>query len=530
MQKKTNKKSSISTSIAVKPAMRLFLNALVLIISFLFFAKKIVFVNADLGRHLKNGEVILNTGKVISTNYYSFTESDFPVINHHWGSGVLFYLIQKMFGFSGLSFIYCLLSAITVFLFYKIAESKSHTYFAFLFFMLCIPLITIRTEVRPEGFSLLMMALYTFLLELFLSQKISNKILLIVLPLLQLLWVNLHIFFVMGLIIIGVYTIYIWLIRKKGGAKQMGLLLGLSLLACFINPSGINGVLTPLTIFKNYSYMVAENQSIFFMQNRFGSSIYLHYEFISFVAIVLFLFSLKKIKFKIQSITPAYILPLLFIVLGYSAVRGIPLAGVFLMAFVPGIIMLIFEQYGLNFKKRLITFSLVVAFVLVFISISKTGGYLSMISENKGLGLYNNINCSANFYKANNIKGPIFNNYDIGGYLIYNLFPQQRVFVDNRPEAYSTDFFKKVYNPMLEKEEVWQQINSKYNFNCIYFFRLDETPFAQPFLIQRINDRENWATVYVDDVIIILLKRNNENQALIQHYELPASMFIVTKN
>jgi len=227
-----------------------------------------------------------------------------------------------MFGFSGLSFIYCLLSAITVFLFYKIAESKSHTYFAFLFFMLCIPLITIRTEVRPEGFSLLMMALYTFLLELFLSQKISNKILLIVLPLLQLLWVNLHIFFVMGLIIIGVYTIYIWLIRKKGGAKQMGLLLGLSLLACFINPSGINGVLTPLTIFKNYSYMVAENQSIFFMQNRFGSSIYLHYEFISFVAIVLFLFSLKKIKFKIQSITPAYILPLLFIVLGYSAVRG----------------------------------------------------------------------------------------------------------------------------------------------------------------------------------------------------------------
>jgi len=154
MQKKTNKKSSISTSIAVKPAMRLFLNALVLIISFLFFAKKIVFVNADLGRHLKNGEVILNTGKVISTNYYSFTESDFPVINHHWGSGVLFYLIQKMFGFSGLSFIYCLLSAITVFLFYKIAESKSHTYFAFLFFMLCIPLITI-TKGESDSIKLL---------------------------------------------------------------------------------------------------------------------------------------------------------------------------------------------------------------------------------------------------------------------------------------------------------------------------------------------------------------------------------------
>ncbi|MBI4648300.1 MAG: hypothetical protein HY738_17380 [Bacteroidia bacterium] len=153
-----------------------------------------------------------------------------------------------------------------------------------------------------------------------------------------------------------------------------------------------------------------------------------------------------------------------------------------------------------------------------------------MINGNNGLGLYSNINRSAKFFKANGIKGPIFNNYDIGGYLIYNLFPQQQVFVDNRPEAYSTDFFEKVYNPMLEKEEVWQQINAKYNFNCIYFFRLDETPFAQPFLIRRINDRANWAPVYVDGAIIILLERNTENQTIIQKFELPADMFIVTKN
>ncbi|MBI4648299.1 MAG: hypothetical protein HY738_17375 [Bacteroidia bacterium] len=343
MPKNKNKISTIPSLLAVKTAMRIFLYTLVLIISFSFFAQKIVFVNADLGRHLKNGEIILSTSKVVSTNYYSFTEPDFPVINHHWGSGVLFYLIQKMTGFEGLSFIYCLLSAITVFLFFKIAESKSHMYMAFLFFMLCIPIISNRTEIRPEVFSLLLMAIYTFLLERFLSKKISFKKPLIVLPLLQLLWVNLHIFFVMGLIIIGAYAIHIWSLHKKEGAKQMGLLLGLCVVACFFNPFGIQGALTPLTIFKNYGYMVAENQSVFFIQNRFDSSVYLHYEFITLVAVVVLLFYLKKINLNIQRITPVNTLSIFFVALGYIAIRGIPLAAVFLMAFVPGIVMLLFE-------------------------------------------------------------------------------------------------------------------------------------------------------------------------------------------
>ncbi|HNW89658.1 MAG TPA: hypothetical protein PKN48_08330 [Bacteroidales bacterium] len=529
-KKKQEKKTSVSKALAVKPAMRVLLTALVLIISFTFFAEKILFVNADLGRHLKNGEVILNTGKIMSTNLYSFSEPDFPVIYHHWGSGVVFYLIQKTIGFSGLSFIYCLLSALTVLLFYKIAERKSHPYLAFLLFMLCIPLIAIRTEIRPEVFSLLFIAIYIYLFELFLSQKIPAKALLISLPILQLLWVNIHIFFVMGLIIIGVYSAYIWWLRKKEAAKPMGLLLGLSLLACFINPYGIDGVLTPLTIFKNYAYMVAENQSVFFMQNRFGKGEYIHYEIITLAFFVLFLLYLKKTKFKLLEISPAHILLFLFIVLGFKAIRGIPVAAGLLLAYVPVLIMQVVEKSRVNFTKRITIFSLVAAVLLIFISIIKTNTYLSLRKVTTGFGLYNNINTSADFFKATGIKGPVFNNYDIGGYLIYNLYPKERVFVDNRPEAYSNDFFEKVYNPMLEKEEVWQQVNAKYKFNCIYFFRLDETPFGQPFLIKRLNDRNNWAPVYVDDAVIILLKRNLLNQAIIQQYELPPETFVVTKN
>ncbi|MCA9399075.1 MAG: hypothetical protein KC618_04955, partial [Candidatus Omnitrophica bacterium] len=100
------------------------------------------------------------------------------------------------------------------------------------------------------------------------------------------------------------------------------------------------------------------------------------------------------------------------------------------------------------------------------------------------------------------------------------------VFVDNRPEAYSTAFFQEQYIPMQEDEAVWKKFDQQYRFNVIYFYRLDLTPWAQPFLIRRLED-PLWAPVYVDDFTIILLKRNAGNEAVIRQLELPKSIFQV---
>ncbi len=134
------------------------------------------------------------------------------------------------------------------------------------------------------------------------------------------------------------------------------------------------------------------------------------------------------------------------------------------------------------------------------------------------------VNGSAEFFKKNNMEGPIFNNYDIGGYLIYHLFPKERVFVDNRPEAYPSSFFKDIYVPMQEDEAVWKKMDQRYQFNAIYFYRHDMTPWAQPFLIRRIQD-PGWAPVFVDDYTLILLKRNEKNAFGIRLYELPQRLF-----
>ena len=69
-----------------------------------FYLKKIDLTTADLGRHIKNGEMIVNgEWGILKTNFYSYTEPDFPVVNHHWGAGVIFYFISQVFGFFRIS-------------------------------------------------------------------------------------------------------------------------------------------------------------------------------------------------------------------------------------------------------------------------------------------------------------------------------------------------------------------------------------------------------------------------------------------
>ncbi len=145
-----------------------------------------------------------------------------------------------------------------------------------------------------------------------------------------------------------------------------------------------------------------------------------------------------------------------------------------------------------------------------------------------GLGLAPQATASATFFKVNGLQGPIFSNYDIGGYLIYYLAPQEKVFVDNRQEAFPPEFFRDVYVPMQEDNKVWQAKDVQYGFNAIFFYRHDLTPWGQNFLVERIKDPQ-WAPVYVDAFTIIYLKRNALNQPLIEQFELPRSMFGVSK-
>ncbi len=445
-----------------------------LFISF-FFCKPIFLINADLGRHIKNGEITVKQGVIPSANYYSYTEPDFKLVNHHWGSGVIYYFIHTTGGFKWLSLVNILAMLGAIFFFFYPTVKQMGFVYAFLGLVLSIPLLTYRVEVRPEIFSFLFMGVFYYLFHQYSYKQIAlKKLLMIAIPL-QLVWVNMHIFFVFGWGIAGAFILNKWLIEKKILKNDL-LALAALFLVCFLNPYTWQGIIEPFFIFKEYGYMVVENQSIPFMHNRFPNQfIFYHVDVIALCIVIGIAILLGQKKAGLINKNGALLLLTLgTFILSYKIIRSIPIAGLFAIPALAFILKNLVIGEWLKKQEKMV----VISAMLVFLMLGKgIKDCYTPFEYPFSIGLPKKINKSAQFIKSVGIQGPIFNNYDIGGFFIYHLFPQHRVFVDNRPEAYSVSFFKEIYEPMQEFEEKWLEMEKKYGFSCIYFYRLDQTPF-----------------------------------------------------
>lgn len=501
--------------------MRKFLSKLLLFLLLLscfsiLFVRKINLTTADIGRHIKNGEILLTTGKIVSTNFYSYTQPDLKVVNHHWLSGVIFFLAYKAFGFSGLSFFYAILSGLAIYLVYLISKKQVGGDVAFFVVMLLLPLMSYRVEVRPEVFSILFICIYLYLLFGYIRNEINFKYLLLFIALTQLFWVNLHIFFIVGPFLITLFIFALFITHDAKRAKKLLPVLFLSIAVCFINPFGINGVLEPLTILKRYGYRIYENQPLLFVQGFNPSMIYYYADTIFALGAVylgLFIGAARK-----KLCTGDVIVLTLFVIFGLAAFGMVRMLSLF------GFIACLFFTSVLEkIPNILMNVSSAINYLLLASLIAT-----SVVIGNFGWGLYPGVQNGARFFDENNLKGPIFNNYDIGGYLIFNLFPKEKVFVDNRPEAYSVSFLKDTLIKMQQDEEAWKELSPKFNFNVIFFYLNDTTDWAQPFLLRRLDDPQ-WVPVYGDSFTLVFVKNAPENQDIIRSYRIPREYFRLTK-
>ncbi len=497
----------------------------------LFLAEKIDLTTADLGRHIKNGEIILssffqNSGKgdIFSKNFYSYTNPDFSFINHHWASGVVFYLIYKAGGFEALSFFYILVYVLAFGIFFFMAKNEAGSLPAVALSMLMIPLMASRTEIRPEVFSYLFSGIFFYICLCSRKGKISPNWLYLFIPL-SFLWVNLHIAFFFGFLIIGIFLAEGFLTSHY--SKKLMFSFVISLFVVLLNPNGLAGALEPLNIFKNYGYLVFENQSIGFLK-KLGHASRLNFWLFKFSFIILVI-SFIGVFIKQRTLPlPNFFLAFVFAFMAYRGIRNFPFFGFFALPVISENIKIFSSNFsGEKIKqlKKIISTS-----AIIFIAIGFLQGFVYFYRQKDiaGLGIREGANDSANFFKENNIQGPVFNNYDIGGYLIYHLYPEHKVFVDNRPEAYPASFFESAYIPAQENEEKWLQLEKQYDFNAIFFSWRDYTPWAQNFLIQRINDK-SFVPVFADDYNIIFVKRTDQNKNIIEKYELLKEMFKVNK-
>ncbi|MFH1461094.1 MAG: hypothetical protein ABIF84_01600 [Patescibacteria group bacterium] len=492
----------------------------------LFFMRKIDLTTADLGRHLKNGELILN-GQfgILKTNFYSYTEPDYPMVNHHWGSGVIFYLIWKAFGFTGLSLFHLIVSLIIFYLFFRIAWRESNFKIAFLAALLLIPLMAARTEIRPEIFSYLFIALFFWILWHWRKGEIKDKWLWL-LPILEIIWVNTHIYFIFGPALIGLFLVDRWISVKKINRK-IGLCLILTGLASLISPFGLKGLLYPFNIFRDYGYRIVENQSVWFLENWGWQHPNLTLFELSF-AVLAVSFILLLIKNRRNFSFIYFCSALVVSAMAWLAIRNFTLFGFFAL---PIIAYQLKKALGKRAGFKSIEAKMFFGFLGLTIFLVCFAVYYSRLPLQKarfGFDLLPGNNLSAQFFRETGLKGPIFNNYDIGGYLIYHFYPQEKVFTDNRPEAYSIGHFQETYIPAQQDNQAWQELDKQYNFNIIFFSHRDYTPWGQQFLIERVNDG-NWLPIMADNYAIIFIKNNQTNQEIIKQYQIPREYFGVKK-
>ncbi len=488
--------------------------------AFFLASQKIILPAVDLGRHLKNGQLILAQKKVAEINLYSYTYPQWPTINHHWGSGVIFYLLYRLGSYPLLSLSYAFLLAGALFLVSQTANSAVDFLIPGL---LALPLIASRSEVRPEGFSFFLFSLFLYLLWRYQQRQQKKTTLILFLLGGQLLWVNLHLFFIFGPFLIFLAALASFLNHRRRAAfflAQLGLA---SLLISLLNPAGGRGLLIPFLILRHYGYLLAENQPLLFMQKRFGGFLYLQAEILLFITLLIggsYFWRRQRLAWRKHFF--ALSLSLTFALLSWRFNRALPLFGLS-FAFLGNQFLASWPgrwRTGKNITLFLLLFLIGWSLLLFPISSLYSPGHLHRF----GWGLAPQAAAGGQFLRQNHLPGPIFNNYDVGSYLIWFLYPQKAVFVDNRPEAYPVSFFQQTYIPAQTNDKVWQKLEKHWHFQTIVFWRHDFTPWGQAFLIRRLKDK-NWVPVYVDRYLLIFLRRNPQNQALIRRYQLPQTIF-----
>lgn len=481
------------------------------------FFRPITAINEDLGRHLLFGKIIFTQHFIPTVNLLSYTNPTFPFINASWLFELVYFLLSKIGGFNLLLFVSTIAIA---------AAFWGQIYYAFkrysvLAILLTTPLyillLSYRTDVRPEIFSALFMSI--FLVVLYSTrEKPSKKLFLLVL--LEILWANMHIYFFVGPVFVGLFLVDD-LIVNKFGFRQSSKLYLLTLLGVtavtVLNPNGVNGAIFPITVLFNYGLPIWENQSIINLFTIYSQLVIL---LPVFTAVILyFLLVLGKRNTKPVD----WLLVTIF-----SVAMVLIFRNVLLFTFATFTIFIKQLDFVLNkyFPKIKKTFfvpkSVFYLFSLSFLLIILIQG--TVVALSKPL-LADYFKETGDFLIENKIDGPIYNNFNIGGYLSYRIYPQL-VYIDNRPEAFPKSFFKDIYVPMQNDPAIFDEEDQKYHFNVLVIRHWDGLATEDKLLSYFVN-RSNFKIVYLDPYSVILLRQTTRNEAIISKHFITKEMINV---
>ncbi len=215
-------------------------------------------VNVDIWVHLRTGQLMWERGEVPRTDWYTYTNPDAPWMNLHWGFQLAVAALWALSGAAGLVVAKSLAGAATVGVGVAIGKQGWPRWQTVACWLPVALAFNLRYFVRPEMLSLLLLA--STIAVLYHSK--TRPWLIWLLPLIQLVWVNVQGLFILQFVVLACFLIdRAW--RQFGPAKHsaegeagdlpwpaLWAAAGLTLIAAHLNPYGIHGVLVPLGLFR----------------------------------------------------------------------------------------------------------------------------------------------------------------------------------------------------------------------------------------------------------------------------------------
>lgn len=111
------------------------------------------------------------------------------------------------------------------------------------------------------------------------------------------------------------------------------------------------------------------------------------------------------------------------------------------------------------------------------------------------------------FIRTEKLDGAVFNSNNLGGYLIWNLYPAVRVFQDSRIQAYPASHFEAILTAS-ETQPAWDSLVAGVDWAVLSLPRANRLSGAGRF------PNAEWATVYWDQAVEVVVRRTGRHAAV----------------
>lgn len=486
----------------------------------------------DIWWQLLTGRWMLDNGEITRTDMFSYTMNGTEWVNVKWLYEVVIAFLEKGLGPHGVmllqasvnvAIVYLLLRV--VYLFAKQAASQVSTLYTSIAVVLFLLASEFRMAGRPEMVSHLLTVVYMFVL--WKAPGYNWKRILWLVPL-QCMWANMHEGYPVGMVIIGLYiaggALSYMLSKNKeylAATGRLAVIWAGMALAILLNPNGLQLWKQPFEIFRQLRANKYTSELFSIAEPEYWT-VHAKINAVLFVAVLLFwLLRLvmnktaeRKLTFSPQMVGYLLSIPV-FGYLSFTALRNVPFTAIVLFPSVPIMLAWSVQKVKLtdkDFYKKLAKRTAIISTVVVaalYISIVSNAYYkFTNVPDRYGLHLntLRNPTSAAAFIKEYDLKGPAFSDYFVSSYLLWDLYPDFKSFIDLRdldvfPQKFFDDYFD-LYN----KPKKFYDLDSTYKFNYIVISTAQLNS-----LQQELYWGEGFNVVHVDPVCMILLRQTDEN-------------------